>query len=59
MSHASIPQALKETLAPPPDLVRISIGIEDVDDLIADLQNALNVAAQPTKLSPARALILS
>ncbi|HET8657078.1 MAG TPA: O-acetylhomoserine aminocarboxypropyltransferase/cysteine synthase family protein [Longimicrobiaceae bacterium] len=29
-----------------PDLVRISVGIEDVDDLIADLDHALAVASQ-------------
>jgi len=40
MSHASIPAALKDRLAPPPDLVRISVGIEDAGDLIADLQQA-------------------
>ncbi|HET6979736.1 MAG TPA: cystathionine beta-lyase [Pyrinomonadaceae bacterium] len=43
MSHASIPVALRNRLAPPPDLVRISIGIEDVDDLIADLSHALEI----------------
>jgi cysteine-S-conjugate beta-lyase len=40
MSHASIPRALRDRLAPPPDLVRISVGIEDVDDLIDDLRSA-------------------
>ena len=40
MSHASIPRALRDRLAPPPDLVRISVGIEDVDDLIDDLSHA-------------------
>jgi O-acetylhomoserine (thiol)-lyase len=25
----------------PPDLIRISVGIEDVDDIIADLDQAL------------------
>lgn len=45
MSHASIPQSLKERIAPPPDLVRLSIGIEDVDDLIDDLAQAFDVAA--------------
>ncbi len=40
MSHASIPAALKDRLAPPPDLVRISVGIEDAGDLIADLEQA-------------------
>jgi Cystathionine beta-lyases/cystathionine gamma-synthases len=43
MSHASIPQSLKEKMAPPPDLVRLSIGIEDVDDLIGDLTQAFCV----------------
>jgi cysteine-S-conjugate beta-lyase len=40
MSHASIPKALRGQLAPPPDLIRLSVGIEDVDDLIEDLQQA-------------------
>jgi cystathionine beta-lyase/cystathionine gamma-synthase len=44
MSHASIPQSLKERMAPPPDLVRLSIGIEDVDDLIEDLERAFAIA---------------
>lgn len=29
-------------LSPPADLVRLSIGIEDIDDLIADLTHALD-----------------
>jgi len=41
MSHASIPVALRDKLAPPADLVRVSVGIEDVDDLIEDLDRAL------------------
>src|SRR5262249_8342601 len=44
MSHASIPHALRDRLAPPPDLVRLSVGIEDVDDLIEDLSQAFAVA---------------
>jgi cysteine-S-conjugate beta-lyase len=47
MSHASIPAALKSRLSPPSDLVRISVGIEDVDDLIADLDQAFELANQP------------
>eukprot|EP00429_Kryptoperidinium_foliaceum_P015284 CAMPEP_0176044176 /NCGR_PEP_ID=MMETSP0120_2-20121206/21925_1 /TAXON_ID=160619 /ORGANISM="Kryptoperidinium foliaceum, Strain CCMP 1326" /LENGTH=591 /DNA_ID=CAMNT_0017377583 /DNA_START=84 /DNA_END=1855 /DNA_ORIENTATION=+ len=42
MSHASIP-AEKRTL--PDDLVRLSVGIEDVEDLVADLAQALEAAA--------------
>jgi cystathionine beta-lyase len=45
MSHASIPAGLKERLAPPAHLVRLSVGIEDADDLIEDLEQALAVAA--------------
>src|SRR5215813_3459604 len=46
MSHASIPQTLRDRLAPPPDLVRISVGIEDVDDLIEDLSRAFALATR-------------
>jgi cystathionine beta-lyase len=45
MSHASIPQSLKQALAPALDLVRLSVGIEDVEDLIADLDQAFAFAA--------------
>jgi cystathionine beta-lyase len=48
MSHASIPGALRDRLAPPSDLVRISVGIEDVDDLIEDLSHAFRID-QPQK----------
>src|SRR4030095_1492344 len=44
MSHASIPPSLKSRLAPPEHLVRLSVGIEDVDDLIDDLDQAFSVA---------------
>jgi cysteine-S-conjugate beta-lyase len=44
MSHASIPLALRDRLAPPPDLVRLSVGIEDVSDLIEDLSRAFAMA---------------
>ena len=40
MSHASIPGSLKDRLAPPADLVRISVGIEDAEDLVDDLTRA-------------------
>jgi len=51
MSHASIPAALKVRLAPPPDLVRLSVGIEDVDDLIADLDRAFTVNSHEEELA--------
>ena len=47
MSHASIPSALRGRLAPPSDLVRLSVGIEDVDDLIEDLERAFEISLAP------------
>ena len=46
MSHASIPESRRDQLAPPEHLVRLSVGIEDVDDLIDDLGQALSVAME-------------
>jgi len=42
MTHLSVPDERKKQLDISPNLVRISIGIEDADDLIADFANALN-----------------
>jgi cystathionine beta-lyase len=44
MSHASVPPEVLAQRALPPDLVRISVGIEDEEDLIADLQRAIELA---------------
>jgi cystathionine gamma-lyase len=41
MTHASIPPATRQKLGISDGLVRISVGIEHVDDLIADLEQAL------------------
>jgi cystathionine beta-lyase len=51
MSHASIPSALRDRLAPPSDLVRLSVGIEDVDDLIADLDRAFALNSRERELA--------
>jgi cystathionine beta-lyase len=42
MSHASVPADLREARAIPPDLLRLSIGIEDPEDLIDDLNKCLD-----------------
>jgi cystathionine beta-lyase len=44
MSHASVPAKLLTERNLPPDLVRISVGIEDQEDLIADLDQAIHRA---------------
>ena len=41
MTHLSVPQERKDALGITDNLVRISIGIEDPDDLIADFEQAL------------------
>jgi methionine-gamma-lyase len=41
MTHLSVPQARKDLLGITDNLVRISVGIEDADDLIADFAQAL------------------
>ena len=41
MTHLSVPDERKKALEISDNLVRISIGIEDADDLIADFENAL------------------
>ncbi len=41
MTHLSVPQARKDALGISDNLVRISIGVEDADDLIADFEEAL------------------
>ena len=40
MSHASVPPEVEALRQLPPDLIRISVGIEDVGDLCADLEQA-------------------
>ncbi|MGN8644728.1 bifunctional cystathionine gamma-lyase/homocysteine desulfhydrase [Gracilibacillus sp. HCP3S3_G5_1] len=42
MTHASIPKDRREELGITDGLIRLSIGIEDVDDLIADLAKGLD-----------------
>lgn len=41
MTHASIPKIEREKVGVVDGLIRLSVGIEDVDDLIADLDKAL------------------
>lgn len=42
MTHASIPKEDREARGIVDGLIRLSVGIEDQDDLLADLQNALS-----------------
>ena len=42
MTHASIPKEDREAIGLTDTLIRFSVGIEDVEDLIDDLAQALN-----------------
>jgi cystathionine beta-lyase len=53
MSHASIPSALRDRLAPPSDLVRLSVGIEDPGDLLDDLERAFELSSRQKRLEEA------
>ncbi len=42
MTHGSIPKEEREKVGVVDNLLRLSVGVEDADDLIADLKNALS-----------------
>ena len=42
MTHASIPKEEREKSGLSDSLIRLSVGIEDSDDLIQDLKQAIN-----------------
>ena len=44
MTHAGVPKEEREAAGLTDNLIRLSVGIEDVDDIIADLKQALDTA---------------
>ena len=42
MTHASIPKEKREELGIKDGLIRLSIGLETIDDILSDLKNALS-----------------
>jgi cystathionine beta-lyase/cystathionine gamma-synthase len=44
MSHASIPEPLRRAAGLTPQLVQLSVGIEDASDLVHDLAEAVEAA---------------
>lgn len=47
MTHGSIPEAERAILGIGDNLVRLSVGIEEVEDLVADVEQALLAATSP------------
>src|SRR5207248_238824 len=46
MTHAAMPREVREKAVVFDDLIRLSIGVEDLEDLKADLLSALEQAAE-------------
>ena len=46
MTHASIPKEIREAVGITDGLIRLSVGIEDADDLINDLSQAIDSAKE-------------
>ena len=44
MTHASIPKETREKIGITDRLIRLSVGIEDVDDIWVDIQRAITEA---------------
>lgn len=44
MTHASVPEQQRAELGITDALIRLSVGLEDVEDLIADLDQAFQVS---------------
>ena len=44
MTHAAIPKDIREAVGITDELIRLSVGIEDADDIIADLEQAIKVS---------------
>ncbi len=51
MTHASVPVDQRQKLGIDDNLIRLSVGIEDVEDLIADLDQAIAAALKECKAS--------
>lgn len=46
MTHASIPQAIREKVGITENLIRLSVGIESAEDILLDIENALRFSKE-------------
>jgi cystathionine beta-lyase len=49
MTHKSIPAEKRQAAGVADSLIRLSVGLEDVDDLISDIEQALNNVVHPKR----------
>ena len=52
MTHAPVAEAALAEAGIHPNLVRLSVGLEDVEDLAADVLRALDAAAASRTVAP-------
>lgn len=50
MTHASVPAEQRAELGINDNFIRMSIGLENADDLLNDINNALNIAVRSLKI---------
>ncbi len=48
MTHADVPPQQRESVGVTDGLLRLSVGLEDADDIIADIDQAIDRASRPT-----------
>jgi len=44
MTHANVTEEHKKKIGITKNMIRLSVGLENVDDLINDIENAINIA---------------
>ena len=50
-THAQLDEAEQRAAGLSPEMLRLSVGIEDVDDVVADLDRAIRAATQGVEAS--------
>ncbi len=46
MTHASVPPSERRRLGITDDLIRLSVGVEDIDDVVEDVLSALKASSR-------------
>jgi O-acetylhomoserine (thiol)-lyase len=54
-THRQMPPDVQRTAGVLPEMIRLSVGIEHIDDIIADLDQALEAATEGLELASAGA----
>lgn len=57
MTHASVPEETRKQLGISDSLIRLSVGLENPEDLVADIEQALAIVVG--KLNDAGCLVLT